>query len=63
MSSQQRVKAFSDILGVDAKDINVIYEKSRFLRNQKTALSKFIDNISGVSTKTKEKLKQKISST
>lgn len=60
MTSQERVKAFSDILGVDASDINLLYEKSRLLKNQKTALSKFIDNISGVSIKTKAELKQKL---
>ena len=44
-----------------AKDINLLYENSLLLKNQKKALDKFVDNFTDIGIKEKADLKEKIS--
>lgn len=61
LSTIERENAFKNIVGDDrvAKDINMLYEKSRTLINQDRAFNKFIDNINGVNAEKKLKIKER----
>jgi len=61
MKSADRVKVLDDILGSgQGKDINLLYEKTLLLKNQKKAFDKFIDDISGMSLEKKAITKERI---
>ncbi len=61
LSTIERENAFKNIVGDDkvAKDINMLYEKSRTLINQDRAFNKFINNINGVNAEKKLKIKER----
>lgn len=61
-SSITRQKELTKLFGSEktAKEINTLYENSLLLKNQKSALDKFINNIDGTSAKAKIKLKEQI---
>lgn len=61
MTSKEREVALRKIIGDDAPDIALIYEKSLTLKNQKQAVDKFIKNIDGISDSKKAKIKAQIS--
>ena len=61
MTSLERIKELSSFLGEDtARNVNLDFEKSLLLKNQKTAFNKFVDNISGMSLEKKAALKEKL---
>lgn len=61
MSTNQRIKAFDEVLGgSNGKEMNVLYEKSKLLKNQKTSLDKFFTKVTELSPEDKIKLQQKI---
>ncbi len=61
MSSIERIKELSSFLGEEtARDVNIIFEKSLLLKNQKSAFLKFVDNISGISIEKKAQLKERL---
>jgi hypothetical protein len=43
-----------------AQDINLLYEKTLLLKNQEKALSRFVDDITGISAEKKARLKENI---
>jgi len=57
-----RVQKIAKIFGDEnaANEINKIYENTLLLKNQKTAIDKFIDSINGVTAEKKVKLKEQI---
>lgn len=61
MSSIERIKELSSFLGDEtARNVNLEFEKSLLLKNQKSAFSKFVDNISGISIEKKAQLKERL---
>ncbi len=62
-SSLNRDKKLTELFGGNkdiAKEINILYEKSLLLKNQKTAIDKFISNFTELGQKQKEELRSKI---
>jgi hypothetical protein len=61
MDSISRTKALSEILGSEnGKEVNKLFEKRLTLVNQKVAMNRFVDDLSGVTTEKKLKLKENI---
>lgn len=60
MSSAERIKALDDVMGSGGKDINLLYEKTLLLKNRARAFDKFVDDISGISSEKKAKIKEQI---
>lgn len=60
-SSIERNKKLTELLGADnAKEVNIAFEKSTLLSNQKTAIDKFIDSLTNVGQEQKQAIKNKI---
>jgi len=59
LSSEERTKALSELLGEDTgKNVSILYEKTLLLKNQKKAFNKFIEDIDGISIEKKAKMKE-----
>jgi hypothetical protein len=60
ISSIERLKRLSDMFGDNkvAQDINLLYEKSLFLKNQEKAIDNFINKINGVNAEKRAKLRE-----
>jgi len=59
MTSEERNKALGDILGEETgRNVNVLYEKTLLLKNQKRAFDKFINDIDGISIEKKAKMRE-----